>query len=61
MPESMLHMDLNVGDVVDIDNGRIKLVVEEKSGPRARIRFIADTRIVIKKLKKTEVDEAPIL
>lgn len=42
-----LTLDLRVGERVDIDGGRIALVVEHKTGQRTRIRIEADPSISI--------------
>lgn len=42
-----LSLDLRVGDRVEIDGGRIALVLEQKTGQRARIRIEADRSIRI--------------
>jgi pyruvate kinase len=40
-------MDVHVGDRVRIDGGRITLVVEQKSGQKARIRIVAPRDVSI--------------
>ncbi len=42
-----LTLDLRVGERVALDDGRITLVLEHKSGARARIRIEADASIAI--------------
>lgn len=56
---SRLFMDLEPGDVVDVDDGRIQLTVVEKSGRRARVRFEADRSIPIvrNESQSSEVDD----
>lgn len=44
-------MDVRVGESVSIDNGRVTVTVEEKSGQRARLRFMADQAIGIEKVR----------
>lgn len=44
---SRLYMDLEPGDVVDVDDGRIQFTVVEKSGRRARVKIEADRSIPI--------------
>ena len=44
---SILHVDMSVGDELDIDNGRIKIRVGHKSGKRARLSVEADKSINI--------------
>lgn len=41
MKKSLL-MDLKVGQSVSIDDGRIVITLEEKSGQRAKLRFVHD-------------------
>ncbi len=47
-----LTLDVRVGESVTMDGGRITLTVEEKSGQRARLRFLADDAIAIRKQSK---------
>ncbi len=42
--------DIRVGEQVSIDNGAIKLRVEEKSGQRARIRLEFSRPTVVQKV-----------
>ncbi len=45
-------MDLKVGDRVDLDGGRIVVLVEHKSGPNVRLAFEADRDVAIRKLSQ---------
>jgi len=45
-----LTLDVRVGESVSIDRGKITVTVEEKSGQRARLRFMADDTVVVKKV-----------
>lgn len=40
-------MDVHVGETVKIDGGKICLVVEQKSGQKARLRIVAPREVVI--------------
>lgn len=40
-------VDVKVGQEINIDEGRIRIVVEHKDGKRARLRVIADKSIII--------------
>ncbi len=40
-------VDVKVGQELKIDNGRIRIVVEQKDGKRARLRVIADKSIIV--------------
>jgi pyruvate kinase len=44
-----LTLDVRVGESVSMDGGRVTLTVEEKSGQRARLRFLADDAVTIRK------------
>lgn len=44
-----LTLDVRVGESVAVDSGRVTVTVEEKSGQRARLRFMADEAITIRK------------
>ena len=46
-------MDVRVGESVSI-GGNITVTVQEKSGQRARLRFMADQKISIEKVKTTK-------
>ena len=51
---SGLTLDLKEGDVVDIDSGRIKLTVVQKSNRQLRVNIDADRSITISTHKKTD-------
>jgi pyruvate kinase len=42
-----LSLELRVGDRVEIDDGRVVLVLEQKSGQRARFRVEADEDVPV--------------
>lgn len=46
----MLKLDLKVGEGVDIDNGRVVIKVESKSGQTARLSFDAGKDVPIRRL-----------
>lgn len=46
-------MDVRVGESVSI-GGNITVTVQEKSGQRARLRFLADQEITIEKVKTSK-------
>lgn len=50
---SKLKLDLRVGESVSFDNGRINLVLLEKSGQRARIEINAKEDIKINRESNT--------
>lgn len=52
--ESSLMLDVRPGDVVSIDDGRIRLEVEEKSGKLVRLRVIAPREVLVKLIKKQD-------
>lgn len=45
-------VDVDAGDSIDIDNGRIKVQMLEKSGRRARLSIDADRSVNIRKLAR---------
>jgi hypothetical protein len=42
-----MTVDVKVGQEIDIDNRRVRIIVEQKDGKRARLRVIADKGIMI--------------
>lgn len=42
-----MTVDVKVGQEIDIDHGRVRIIVEQKDGKRARLRVIADKGIII--------------
>ena len=42
-----MTVDVKVGQEIDIDNGRVRIIIEQKDGKRARLRVIADKGIMI--------------
>lgn len=53
MAVTALTLDVRVGESVSIEGGRITVTVEEKSGQRARLRFMADEKVSIEKARAT--------
>jgi pyruvate kinase len=47
MSKKGISMDVKVGQEINIDDGRIKILVEQKDGKRARLRVIADKSIIV--------------
>lgn len=45
-------MDVIAGEAVRIDGGKILVIVEQKSGQKARLRIIADQSIKIERPSK---------
>jgi hypothetical protein len=41
-----LFMDLKVGQTLSIDGGRFFITLEEKSGQRAKLRFVHDGAVI---------------
>jgi sRNA-binding carbon storage regulator CsrA len=52
-----LFVNLLPGDALDMDNGRIKLTVAEKSGRRIRLRIDAAREIPVHKTESRERQE----
>lgn len=48
-----LRVELRVGESIEVDNGRITITLEEKSGQRARFRFDAPQDVDIKRVNPT--------
>lgn len=46
----MLHLDVQAGDRVEIDGGRIVIHVGQKSGQRTRLGFEADKSINFRRI-----------
>lgn len=46
-----LYLDMKVGESVDLDDGRVRLTLEEKQGQRSRFRVEADDSVTIGKPK----------
>lgn len=42
-----IRIDLSSGDTISLDEGRIKVTLEHKSGSRARLKIQADDSIAI--------------
>ena len=49
MSQNGMVMDVKVGEEILIADGQIRIIVEQKDGKRARLRFIADKSIIIKR------------
>lgn len=50
--ETALALDIKPGDVITIDEGRIKLELVHKSGRAVRLRFLAPEETEIKLIKQ---------
>lgn len=48
-------VDVKVGQEINIDNGRIRIVIEHKDGKRARLRVIADKSIIVSRPLQEEI------
>jgi sRNA-binding carbon storage regulator CsrA len=55
----MLKLDVRVGDAVEIDDGRITIRVEDKSGQRTRLAFDAPRDVKIRMLEDKPVAAVP--
>ena len=55
----MLKLDVRVGDTVEIDDGRITIRVEDKSGQRTRLSFDAPRDVKIRMLEDRPVAAVP--
>lgn len=52
-----LFINMEMGDVLDIDDGRVQITFQEKSGRKATVRVEADPSVRINQIKKaTKVD-----
>lgn len=49
--KTIVTRDVRVGESISLDNGRIRLVVEDKSGKLARIRFEMDPDVTFSKVR----------
>lgn len=47
MAKKSLFLDLKIGQSISIDGGRIVVSLEEKSGQRAKLKFVADDGVQI--------------
>jgi sRNA-binding carbon storage regulator CsrA len=47
-----LTLDVRVGDMVEIDNGRVTIKVEDKSGQRTRLAFNAPKEVKIRMVER---------
>lgn len=48
-----LYQDLKKGDSLDIDDGRVVITVEEKTGSRTRVKIDADRSVKVRKVAST--------
>jgi sRNA-binding carbon storage regulator CsrA len=55
----MLKLDLRPGDAVAIDDGRVIVRVEEKTGPTVRLAVDAPPEVKIEKQKAAYVNGRP--
>ncbi len=51
-------MDVSLGETIRIDDGKIQVIVEQKSGQKARLRIIADRSIKIDRPSKIAAEVA---
>jgi pyruvate kinase len=51
-------MEVAPGETVRIDDGKILVIVEQKSGQKARLRIIADRSIVIDRPSRIAAEAA---
>lgn len=49
-----LRIDVKIGESVLIDDGRVKITLEEKSGQRARLHFTAEAEVDIRRSRSLE-------
>lgn len=50
----MLHLDVQAGDRIEIDDGRIVIHVGRKSGQRTRLGFEADKSVAFRRISQPE-------
>ena len=58
MASKQLTVEVKVGDSVSVDHGRVVITVEEKSGQRARLRFVADSEVAIEAVRARPTEAA---
>lgn len=46
-----LQLDIEIGDTLLIDNGRVRIDIDDKSGRKTRLSIHADRSIKIEKVK----------
>ncbi|MFN8760256.1 MAG: hypothetical protein ACK5XA_15785 [Tagaea sp.] len=56
-----LAIELQVGERIELDGGRIELVLEQKNGQRARLRIVADRSIAIQHRRARRPDLDAVL
>lgn len=49
-----LRIDVKIGESVLIDDGRVKITLEEKSGRLARLHFSADSAVDIRRSRSLD-------
>lgn len=54
-----LYLDMQVGQSVDLDDGRVRLTLEKKRGQVARLRVEADDSVTIDKPKTPSLPQPP--
>lgn len=57
MSETSLSLDIKPGDVIVIDSGLVKIELVQKTGKRARLRFVADRNTDIRLIKDDQCNE----
>lgn len=46
--QSVVVVDLKIGQSITIDNGRVTLILEDKSGKLAKLKFLVSPDVVIR-------------
>lgn len=54
-----LYLDIEVGQSVDLDDGRMRLTLEEKRGQRAKLKVEAPDSVTIGKPKTPNLPKPP--
>jgi hypothetical protein len=49
MAKKSLFLDLKIGQSLSIDGGRVVVTLEEKSGQRAKLKFVAEDEVQIQR------------
>lgn len=59
MDRVSLNVEIRVGESITIDNGRVVLTLQEKSGQRARLNFNAERSVTIDPVRIRPQAETP--
>ena len=54
-----LYLDLQVGESVDLDDGRMRLTLEEKRGQRAKLKVEAPDSVTISRPQTPTLTKPP--